>query len=282
MTPKERYDAHIGDIQRIAAYIGRRNHLAPQDVEEFTQEVLLRLLENDCAIIGKFKELSEFTTYLTTVIGRLFQQRRVEMWGKWRPSAEAKRLGDKAIVLERYMSRDGYTFAEAVKVLTTPEGAQYTEIELEQIYVRLPPRTPRPMEVSGDVMPDAATIDADAFDRVEMAERERDARRTAKAIDSAIQQMDVQDRQILHMRFAQALKVPDIARRLRIEQKKVYKRLDTLFGRMRKKLEAAGLHRSEIGSLLNTDTDLRCNLLRGDEEMSSRGPSHLRGGGGRV
>lgn len=282
MSPEETYLEHLHSIERIAASVARRNHLSPQDAEEFVQEVKVRLLDNNYAVIRKFEGRSSFSTYLMTVITRLFHQYRVEQWGKWRPSAEAKRLGDKAITLERLITRDGYTYAEAVKVLTTPGGSQFTEAELERIYVRLPARTPRPVVVAADVVPDAVAIDADAFDRVEMADRERSARRAVKAIDSVIATMDKQDRLLLQMRFAQALKVPDIARRLHVEQKKVYKRLDTLFGRMRKKLEAAGLHRSEIGSLLSTETDLRFNLLREEEEMNSRGPSHLRGGGGRA
>ncbi|HYR29245.1 MAG TPA: sigma-70 family RNA polymerase sigma factor [Thermoanaerobaculia bacterium] len=282
MIPEQLYLQHLQSIDRIAAFVARRNHLGPDDAAEFAQEVKVRLLDDDYAVIRKFEGRSSFTTYLTTVILRLFHQYRIEQWGKWRPSAEAKRLGDKAITLERLITRDGYTYSEAVKVLTTPGGSQYDEAELEAIYVRLPPRSPRPIMVSGEVAPDAASIDADAFDHVEMADRERSARKATKAIDSIIQSMDAQDRQILHMRFAQALKVPDIARRLHVEQKKVYKRLDTLFGRMRKKLEAAGLQRAEIGSLLSTDTEIRFDLLRGDEEITTRGPSHHRGGGGRA
>lgn len=282
MKPEELYLQHLQSIERIAAFVARRNHLGPDEAAEFTQEVRVRLLEDNYGVIRKFQGLSQFTTYLTTVIVRLFHQYRVERWGKWRPSAEAKRLGDKAITLERLITRDGYTFDEAVKTLTTPAGSQYTVAELEAIYVRLPPRSPRPVVVSGEISPDAASVEADAYDHVEMADRECVARKTCSAIDALIQSMDVQDRQILYMRFAQSLKVPDIARRLHVEQKKVYKRLDTLFGRLRKDLESKGLRPNEISALLTTDTDLRFNLLHGDEEMTSRGPSHLRGGGGRA
>jgi RNA polymerase sigma factor for flagellar operon FliA len=214
------------------------------------------------------------------VIARLFHQYRVEQWGKWRPSAEARRLGDKAITLERLITRDDYTFDEAVKTLTTPAGSQYTEAELEAIYLRLPERNPRPVVVSGEVAPDAASVEPDASDRVERAERERSARKTCKTVDGLTASMNAQDRLMLNMRFAQGLKVPDIARRLQMDQKKVYKRLDTLFSRMRKKLEAMGLQSSQINALLNTDTDLRFNILHGDEEITTRGPSHIRGGGG--
>lgn len=282
MTPEELYLQHLQAIEGIAGFVARRNHMSPDEAAEFTQEVRVRLLDNDYAVIRKFEGRSSFTTYLHTVIGHLYHQYRIEQWGKWRPSAEAKRLGDKAITLERLITRDGYTFDEAVKVLTTPAGSQYTEAELEAIYLRLPPRNPRPVVVSGDIAPDVAAVEPEAVDRAEREDRERSARKAVRTIDAMADTMDALDRMILHMRFAQALKVPDIARRLHVEQKKVYKRLNALCGRMRKKLEAEGLHSREIGSLLNSDTDLRFDFLRRDEEMTSRGPSHRVGGGGTV
>lgn len=261
--------------------VAHRNHLRTDEAAEFTQEVTVRLLEDDYGVIRKFEGRSSFTTYLMTVILRLFHQYRVEQWGKWRPSAEAKRLGDKAITLERLITRDGYTFDEAVKVLTTPAGSQYTIAELEAIYVRLPHRNPRPMMVSGEIAPDAAAVEAEAYDRVEMAERERSARKAARTVDGLLAQMSAEDRMILNMRFVRAMKVPEIARCLHLDQKKVYKRLETLFLRMRKNLEAAGLTRAELAALLDVEGDLRCHVLRGEEELNSRGPSHVRGGGGR-
>lgn len=277
-TPEEMYMQHLQTIEKIAAHTARRNHMGADEAAEFTQEVRVRLLEDNYGVIRKFERRSAFTTYLTTVITRLFHQYRVERWGKWRPSAAAKRHGDKAITLERLMTRDGYTFDEAVQILTTPSGSQYTKAELEAIYYRLPPRNPRPMVVSGEVSPDVATIEPEAYDRVEKKEQERAARKTCKSIDALIASLDAQDRLMLHMRFAQALKVPDIARRLHVDQKKVYKRFDTIFGRMRKNLEAKGLRPNQVNALLNMDTDLHFDLLHGDEELTTHGPSHTRNG----
>src|SRR5688572_11836689 len=256
MTAQELYLQNLRSIERIAASVARRNHLRGDEAAEFTQEVRVRLLDDDYAVIRKFEGRSSFTTYLTTVIVRLFHQYRVEQWGKWRPSAEAKRLGDKAITLERLVTRDGFTFDEAVKVLTTPSGSQYTLPELEAIYVRLPHRGPRPIVVSGEILPDAVAVDAEADDRVETADRQRSARQAATAIDCLLESMDAEDRLILQMRFWDALKVPDIARRLHIEQKRVYKRLDRLFGVMRGALERDGVTPRDIANLDRKSTRL--------------------------
>lgn len=279
MIPEDTYLHHLRTIERIAAFVARRNHLNADETSEFAQEVRFRLLDDNYAIIRKFEGRSSFSTYLTTVILRLFQQWRVEMWGKWRPSAEARRLGDKAITLERLLTRDGFTFDEAVKILTTPSGTQYTVAELELIYVRLPMRTPRPVLISDEVTPEIAAVDADADDRVEMSDRERSARRVAAAVDRLFETMDPEDRLILQLRFWQARKVPDIAQRLQIEQKKLYKRLDRLFQLMRRALEEAGLGKTEIGTLLTRgDQEIRFEFPHAPGEIHEFRPSHPPGG----
>lgn len=279
MNAEETYLEHLGTIERIAAFVAHRDHLNRDETLEFMQEVRVRLLDDDYAVIRKFEGRSSFSTYLTTVIARLAHQWRVERWGKWRPSAEAKRLGDKAITLERLVTRDGYTFDEAVKVLTTPAGSQYTACELEAIYVRLPPRTPRPTIVSEEVSADAAAVDAGADERVEIHERERAARTAARAIDELLGTLDAEDRLILQMRFWHALKVPDIAQRLHIEQKRLYKRLDRLYGTMRRALESAGVGKSDVSILLTRgDTDIHFESFTAGGEIHPFRPTHPTGG----
>jgi RNA polymerase sigma factor (sigma-70 family) len=278
MSAEDTYLENLRTIERIAAFVARKSHLNGDECTEFTQEVRVRLLEDDYAVIRKFEGRSSFSTYLTTVIMRLFHQWRVEQWGKWRPSAEAKRLGDKAITLERLLTRDGFTLQEAVKVLTTPGGSQYTVAELEAIYVRLPLRNPRPILVSDELLPDAIAIDGDAGDRVESRERARTARHAAVTMDDLLGHMNAEDRMILQMRFWEALKVPEIARTLHIEQKKLYKRLEKLFGTLRRGLESAGVSKRDVGNLLSRgDHEISLGVF-GHGEIAGVGPSHTMGG----
>jgi RNA polymerase sigma factor (sigma-70 family) len=278
MNPETTYLQNLESIERIAAFVARRGHLNADDTGEFVQIVRVKLFEDDYSIIRKFESRSTFSTYLTTVILRLFHQWRVEMWGKWRPSAEAKRLGDKAITLERLITRDGFTFSEAVNTLTTRAGSLYTVGELEALYVRLPLRTPRPMLVSDEATHEIAAVDGDADDRVELRDRERDARCCAAALDAALAQLDAEDRLILKLRFCQGLKVPLIAKAVNIDQKKIYKRLDKLMAVLRRDLEAAGVKKEDVDKFLaRGDQEIRLNLLSGKESPPS-GPSKPSGG----
>jgi RNA polymerase sigma factor (sigma-70 family) len=278
MNPEETYLQHLPTIERIAAFEASRHRLDASETEEFVQEVRVRLLIDDYAIIRKFEGRAKLSTYLTTVIGRLFTQLRVEQWGKWRPSAEAKRLGEKAVTLERLLSRDGLTFSEAVRVLTTPGGSSYTITELEAIYLRLPERTPRPMVVSDDVIPDVVAVEDDGYHRMETEDRARAARHAVRKLDELIEKMAAEDRLILQMRFWDGRRVPDIARTLHLDQKKLYKRLERLFGILRGELVSAGVSKEDVAGLLTAgDQEVHLHVIPVGE-IHPLGPSHDRGG----
>ena len=269
VAPADVFEQHLDEINRIVAYVCKRNHLPPQDCDDFRQHVHLKLLEDDCAVLGKFEGRSSLSTYLTTVIQRIFSQHRVHLWGKWRPSAEAKRLGDKAITIERMITRDDHTLQETIGILTTQAGATFTRAEIEALYVRLPPRQPRPVLVADNAIPEVEGPSA-ADDEVMRKQRELTARAMAAAMEPAIEEMDAEDRVILRMRFWHASKVPDIAAALRLDQKKLYKRIDKLGAVLADALQRAGFGRDAAAELLaHGDHNLTLSL----EKRNAR-PSH--------
>ena len=269
MNAEERFLANIPAIERIAAFVCRRVHMNDADVEDFIGYVKLELIERDYEIIRKFEGRSSFTTFLTTVIHRLLSQYRTKQWGKWRPSAEAKRMGDIAITLERLTTRDGFTTREAIEMMTTGNAPAASRAELEAILVRLPPRTPRPMLVSDENAPDIAADD-DPADGVMSREREAQARRAAAAVDELIASCEPEDRLILKLKFWSARRVADIAETLNLDQKKTYKRIDKLLERMRVSLEHAGIGRGDVEDLLAHE---RVVEIASDGEISAACPS---------
>ncbi|PYQ32202.1 MAG: hypothetical protein DMF56_00060 [Acidobacteria bacterium] len=250
-NPETTFLQQMASMERIAAFIARRSHLTADETAEFAQTVLVKLLENDYQIIRKFEGRSSFTTYLTTVIMRLFQQWRVEQWGKWRPSAQARALGEKAITLERLLSRDGFSFSEAVTLLTQGHPQSYSVRELEAIYIRLPLRKPRPVLVSDENVLAALSGEDSADERVRAGERELALRSAAAGLDRAIGGFSPEDRLILRLRFWNEAPVPEIARIMRLEPKKIYKRLDRLFKALRRALEDAGIDHAAISELMD-------------------------------
>ncbi len=247
MDAQELFLSNLDAIDRAISYVCHRNHLSPQDGEEFGSEVKTKLIEGNYAVIRKFEGRSALSTYLTTVIQRLYFQWRVQMWGKWRPSAEAKRLGEKAITLERMLTRDGFTYSEALETLTTGTRA-FTREEVEALYLRLPERQPRPVLVASVVPEAAPTVDPDR--ELFAAERRKSARQAASAVDEAIAEMDAESQLILRMRFWHNRKVPEIAEALHIDAKRLYKKIDRMLQTLRAALVTAGVDRDAIIDLL--------------------------------
>jgi RNA polymerase sigma factor for flagellar operon FliA len=237
-------------IDRAISYVCHRNRIGRDEGEEFGSYVKFKLIETNYAIIRKFEGRSSFSTYMTTVIQRMFFQYRVQMWGKWRPSAEAKRLGDKGITVERLLTREGFTYAETMAILTCGHEAAFTVAEIEAIYVRLPVRQPRPVLVSGIEKTDNGPF-IETEDELFSSERGKAARCTAAVIDAIMATMAAEDQMILRMRFWGGRKVPEIGRALGLEAKKLYKRIDKLLSQLRLALEQEGIAASEICELLN-------------------------------
>ncbi|HEX8617720.1 MAG TPA: hypothetical protein VF911_09075, partial [Thermoanaerobaculia bacterium] len=126
-------------IEKITHVICRRSGMQPDEIEEFTAEVRLKLVKNDYAILRAYAKRSSFSTYMAAVIQRLLIDYRRHHLGKWHDSAEAQRLGPVAIDVERAILRDGRTPEET---LTSLRGKhpQITAAEIERIASALPAR----------------------------------------------------------------------------------------------------------------------------------------------
>lgn len=131
---------------------------------------------------------------------------------------------------------------------------------------------------SDEAAAETVGVEPDAGSELESRDREGAARRAAQSLDELLEAMPPDDRIILQMRFWHSLKVPEIARTLHLDQKKLYKRLDNLFLNLRRGLESAGLTRSDVAGLLqHGDQDIHLEAMRG-AEMPPSGPSHQRAG----
>ena len=100
-TGEALFESELELIERVISFVSARHHLPGVEADDFGSHVKLKLIEDDYGILRKFEGRSSLRTFLTTVITRLFLDYRIAAWGKWRPSAEAKRAGEVAILLER-------------------------------------------------------------------------------------------------------------------------------------------------------------------------------------
>lgn len=249
--PEALFLAQLDVIERVIAFVCARHHVASADAEDFASFVKLKFVENDYALLGKFEGRSSLRTFLTVVIQRLFLDHRIQAWGKWRPSAEAKRAGAVAVLLEQLIVRDGHSFEEACEMLRTNHGIAADRAELDLLSARLPVRMRRRFE------PESALASVPSGERpVDDVAAERDRQATSKRVSDALRGLmaaiDPQDRLILTLRFNDGRTVAEIASMLRLDQKSLYRRVERLLKELRTGLERAGIDGTAVLEMLES------------------------------
>lgn len=243
-------------LERGIAALCRRHGVRGDDADDFASWAKLRLVEDDYAMLRKFRGESALSTYLTVVVRMLHRDWSVQQRGRWRPSAEARRLGTVAMRLEQLVHRDGMALAQAAERLRTERVTDLSDRALGGILRALPARAPlRPQVVDADVV-DTLPADAGADERVVREESELRRRSADMALDGAIEQLAAEDRLIVRMRFWDGLSLADVARALHVPQKPLYRRMEKLLGQLRERLSERGVSSEDVRELLD-DADAR-------------------------
>jgi RNA polymerase sigma factor (sigma-70 family) len=244
------YLDHLDTIDRICESLCRRNGVIGADAEDFASDVKLKLLQDDYAVLRKYRGASSTATFLTVVIANLFRDYRVKAWGKWRPSAEARRRGQTAVLLETAVYRDQQTFDDACRSITQNGRVRETPADLRKLLNELPHRAPRRVDDPNavDDLPASSGADDPVLDD------ERDARLGAasEAVLRAVSRLDPEDRLIIRMHFFEGLSIAEVARGLQLEQKPLYPRLKRLLERLSAALVSEGIG-AEYVQWLNLD-----------------------------
>lgn len=244
MNSPDLFLAHRESIEDAIAAVCRRRRLAPDEAEEFASDARLHLIKDDYAVLRAFQGRSSFRTFAIAVLSHLFLDWRNARWGKWRPSAEARRLGPLAVRLETMTVRDRLSLDEAHETLRTNHGITAPRADLEAIAARFPHRTRRTF-TQDDALEErpAETGASDAAVLRESAEAT--AGRARRALSDALSSIEPRDRLILELRFSDGQRVQDIARLLDLDAKPLYRRIDRLLLDLRRSLEAGGLSAAE-------------------------------------
>lgn len=239
------YTTHAAIIESALAHASRAHRLAPAATDEFSSWARVRLLDHDQAILRKFQERSSLRTFLVTVVQRLYLDWRNAEWGKWRPTAEARRQGPVAIELERLVLRDQLSYDEAVHTLQTRGAA--TARECEQAWAQLP-RRPRRKRVDEQAVVTLASTSS-ASELVDDDEARAEATSMCEALARALAALPPSDRLILQLRYWSGHTVARVAVLTGADQKALYRRFDKLKVDLRARLEVEGLSRAAVARL---------------------------------
>ncbi len=232
------------------------------EIEDFISEVQIRLISDDYAIIRAFRERSSFPTYLAAVVTRQLLDYRNRRWGKWHASAEAERLGELAVEVERALYRDHQTIDEALAALSS-DHPQLTREEVERLEMRLPRRVRRRI-VNLDEAKTVSSLGA----ATDPAQSET-AARISEVVGAYITELPREDQLILKLRFDAEMSVAEIARTLHLEQQTLYRRYYKHFQLLRTKLERVGVAAADVAALIGTDTAFLDFGLKNDDVSPS-------------
>lgn len=262
MDPRELLLAYLPMIERAVAFTSHGQGLTPAEAEDFASAVKLRLIENDYAILRAFEGRSSPMTFFGIVAQRMLFDHRNREWGKWRASAEAKRLGPAAVELERHLYRDGLTFDEALAALQC-NGHELTRAAAEAHVKRLPARAPKrrdvPLDENGrDAVIGGDQIEADAAGH----ERRKVEERLSALVNEWLGALPDEEWFLLHQHFGEGMTVAQIARATRADPQHLYRRIKRRMDEIRKLLETSGLQAAEVLDLIGRNDTILDFVLR--------------------
>ncbi len=250
MDPSTLLQSNLALVEGIAARVCRRAHVRDADAEDFTASVKLALIEDDYAILRKYEGRSALATYLTIVIERLMSDERMRTRGRWHPSAEAVRFGPAALLLEAIVRRDRRSIDEALPLLHSVDPA-ITREAAEAMLASLPERRPRPTAVALDDAPPAALAGGAGADARALETESRSlANRASHVVRETLASFTLEDRSIVRFRFGMEMNVSEISRMLRLPQRPLYRRIESLLQKLRAALVDAGVRESEVQEIL--------------------------------
>jgi len=262
MEPRRVLEANLELIDRVVRQVCRRGGVAAGEVDDFGSVVKLALVENDYAILRRYEGRSSLATYLTIVIRRKLSDQRERTHGRWRPSPEAERLGERAVLIEDLVGRQHRSVDEAMPILRAV--ASITRHEVVEIADRLRQRTPRPREVP---LPEDDEVPLPAADRADTATFDRELRamsqRAGALLRDTMAGWPAPDRMLVRLRFESSLSIADIARLMKVPQRPLYRRLEALLGRLREILLNAGIDPAAADDLLGAADRIEMDFGQG-------------------
>ncbi len=248
LDPRELFLGQLHFIERVIESTCRRHLLKGDEADEFRSLVHEKLIENDYAVLRKFRGASSLETYLIAVIKRRFLDYRDQKWGKWRPSAQARKLGSVAVELDTLISRDGLPVNQAVELVLHSAGTKASRNQLNDIARKLPRHPPRRPGPESELIQVEDAVGAEQ--RLLEEERGDAIARAWKVLKEALGSLPEEDQLIVRMHLMDGFTIAEIARSLGLSQKPLYQRVRRSLEHLRTGLERAGFGREEILSLL--------------------------------
>jgi RNA polymerase sigma factor (sigma-70 family) len=252
MDCQELLRSNLALVERLVRFVCQRARVVGADVDDFASTVKLALIENDYSVLRAWEGRSSLATYLTVIIQRMLADERFRTLGRWRPSSEAKRMGEAGILLEMLLRRDERTLADAVPMVRAADDT-LTAGDIEAMAARLPvrPSRMRLVEMNPVTVENVAGHD-DAEAAVAQSDVQRLSERTNSLISNVIASLPIRDRILLRLRFVSMMSIADAARILHEPQRPLYRRLEQILAILRGSLLDANVGADSAEELIGS------------------------------
>lgn len=249
-TPEQLFLSNLKHIEKAAKEAARRHRFRKEDAEDFVASVRSKIFEEGYRVIRMHKGTSTLRTYLTSVVHNYLRDYTDHLWGKWRNSADAIRLGDLATKIEELLCKEEYTEDEAYEILRTNLKAPVSRHQFDEIVAKLPPRVRRRFEGEVALEPVRAK---DPTPEDNLLNREKRARlKQIMGIFEELRSTFPKEDQVI-LKMCSEFKPRAIASLLELDVSDLYGRIDRLKKAVRKEFEYRGVRWSEIEPLLPGD-----------------------------
>jgi RNA polymerase sigma factor for flagellar operon FliA len=250
MGPEALFRANLAVIDRVVREVCRSARVREDDVEDFASSVKLALIDDGYAVLKRWEGRSSLAGYLNVVIRRLLSDHRNHEFGRWRPSSEAVRMGETAVLIERLIVRDRRAFDEIVPFVRAHDPS-LTDEEIASIAGRLPLRTARPRAVGIDDADESSLASSERADgRLLSREVRRISARASDVVRKTLAGWPDEDLMILRFHFGSAMTIAEISRMLRLPQRPLYRRIEGLLSQLRAALAASGLDAAGLSAVI--------------------------------
>jgi RNA polymerase sigma factor for flagellar operon FliA len=208
-------------------------------------------MADDYAVLRQFQGKSTLKGYLTSVIKNQMCDFQNRLWGKWRHSEMAKRLGEVAKLLEKLL-RDGYNFDEAVQILQTNHKVEMPWQELNEIAAKLPPRTPRHWEAE-EVLESLPSTNDQPDSGIVGQEKKAQRVRVLEALHKSLKTLPAEDQVIIKMYKWSRFTVKQISLVLKLDYMPLFKRIQKTLKHLKSEMERQGIRKEDIQDLFDDE-----------------------------
>lgn len=240
MTFEELIEQQREAIEQVVQGLSRKYFLAPPEIEEFRRVAIRALERNSYELLRAFEGKSTWGTYLSTVLTREFFEFQNALWGEWRPSAAAARLGPAAVLLEELVERDHFSVADAAEWMRTTHRVDLPRHRILELAERLGlmPGMSRARRSASTVSPEAPDPGL------------------RHALSDALALLAPDDRLIAQLRFREHQPLTRIARMLSLDARPLQRRIDTIKSTIRQSVVTQGFRGDQVEALLQqADSD---------------------------